>query len=291
VADDDGSAEGNALDDLARSWSEVLGQFAVEAGRPATNAELAEVLTWAVRSAAGDDLDDLPAGALVVAPGRSRALSVVPELNDAVFVLATALVSNAVAVLRGVVERPSTQSLLDLLGDAVTRAPEGADVGGPGGWTLRRGGRPKVRVTVGDVIAVPMEPGRYRYVVVVARNRFGTALGARAGSGPLRPPARPRRAASRPRYVGTESIEDGTWPVVGHDEEALAGFDPDPEIFHVPRPGGHARIGPYGAAERAGGALRDLTQEEAREVGVLEPGYAVALLTDEFEEELRRLVS
>jgi hypothetical protein len=270
---------------LAESWTELLAAFRDEADRFPTNAELAELLTWAFRSIA-DGIPDLPPSPTVQSAVNVRGRSVVPELNDVAFEHATALVTDAISLLAPVTGPPSAQSVLDLLANALPLAARASEIRGAGGWRLRPG-RARIRVRIGDVVAIPLARGKYRYVLVVARTRFGWAFGVLEGIHALRPSGPLRPAAVRPVYAGTERIADGQWPIVGHDEGLLDALDRDPEIYHEPRP--HPLIGPYGSAERAGGAMRHLSEEEAREVGLLDRTYVVAFMPNELVAWLRRL--
>ncbi len=268
------------LDALARAWTELLEQYQDEIGRRPTPPELAEVLSWALRAL--DGVAGYGPGAWVSAPGRPARGSRVDELNDAVFVMAADLVDLAADALSGVSGRTGAQAVLDLLADAYARAG-----GEPVGWSVRGGTGSTVRVKIGDVVAVPIGRGQYRYAVVVARNSVGTAVGILDAGGPMRPYAG-GRGGGRPLYVGMEAVSDGTWPVVGHDRELAAQFDPEPEFFHEPNPDDPA-VGPYGSAERPTGELRELSREEAEDIGLLDGSYVVGMLPREFEALLRSL--
>ncbi len=78
---------------------------------------------------------------------------------------------------------------------------------------------------------------------------------------------------------------DGTWPVVGHDEGLLAAFPSEPEIYHWPDPTWPG-IGEFGSAETAADVRRDISEAEAREVGLLDGTYCQVYLEEELQAKL-----
>lgn len=209
--------------------------------------------------------------------------------------IAADLASDAVAALARVGGHPSAQDVLRLLHDGLARGRESHLVQLPddsaGPWKIRaRGKKSRKRTRVGDVVAVPVGPGRYRHAIVVAKNNFGTALGILDGPGPLHPTAPLRSAALKPVFVGEESIANGSWPIVGHDEKLLELFDRDPEIFHRNNPNlPDPAIGPFGSGETALGRMRELSEAEATEIGLLDGSYHQFLMPQEFEGFLKSL--
>jgi hypothetical protein len=308
VHNESDSESDSELDRLIRGWAELIRQFTDEVGRIPSGSELAEVLTWALRSFV-DQVEGFPPDAVVeVVRGRSsgggagqsksekRARKIafeVDQLNDSVFVIAADLVSGAVAASARVVGRPSAQVVLNLLHDGLEQARASKVVELPddsvGHWKIRASRKKaQIRTRVGDIVAVPVGRGNYRHVIVVAKNDFGTAVGILDGPGPLHPTAPLRPTGLRPVYVGEESIGDGSWPIVGHDEEPLEHFDQDPEIFHdndpnLPDP----MIGPFGSGETASGRMRKLTEAEANEIGLLDESYRQFLLPQQLEDYLK----
>ena len=187
----------SGLDSLARGWAELISQFADETGRLPSGSELAEVLTWAFRSFA-DRVGGFPPHTVVeavrVQSSGDRAVkpesekrageiaSEVDQLNNSVFVIAADLVSEAVAALARPGGRPSAQAVLRLLHDGLEQARASKLVELPDDsaehWKIRAPGKKaRMRIRVGDIVAVPVGPDRYRHVIVVAKNRFGTAAG------------------------------------------------------------------------------------------------------------------
>jgi hypothetical protein len=133
-----------------------------------------------------------------------------------------------------------------------------------------------VRVRRGDVVAIPRKSGGYTLAVVVARNRFGTALGPLRGSFPFPRVASESRydASARPTYTDEVAIRNGTWSIVDHVEALLSLFPDEPGIYHAPDlqwPG--IQIGEFGSAESPSGSLREISEQEAEEVGLLNGAY------------------
>ncbi|MEU0880478.1 hypothetical protein ABZ345_17890 [Lentzea sp. NPDC005914] len=81
-----------------------------------------------------------------------------------------------------------------------------------------------------------------------------------------------------------EAVQSGRWPIIGHDDDLRAEFD-EPEIFHPPRED-RPNLGPHGAAETAAGNLRLLTEQEASEAGLSEPGFTQTYLWEHLEQRL-----
>ena len=126
------------LGGLAHEWSELIDQFIDELGRPPSNAELAEVLTWAFRSLSEQDVDAFPSDVTIEADGgrssgvstaksaagehAAQITSAVGQLNDSVFVTGADMASVALAELATSGGRPSVQAILNLLSDALMQA-------------------------------------------------------------------------------------------------------------------------------------------------------------------------
>jgi hypothetical protein len=271
---DDAALPDGALTETAGALAEVAGEFADELGRPPTLAEFLEIIGWSIP---GSGLPQpLPLRAVTTGnkrytgPGRSRA----GELNDGVFEAAR----DCLMPLFGLLEGPVTpevfaSALLRMVnrGRIALADVDGADVrkivaGDPA--------RRLVKAEIGDVLAIPV-PGGHRIAVVIAKNRFGTALGLFAGISPTGRLTAQVRAAPRkyPLYTEESLIKAGTWQIVGHDETLLKLFPANPEIYH--RPGAWPGIdtGEFGAAERADGPLRLIGAAEARETGLSDGTY------------------
>jgi len=157
--------------------------------------------------------------------------------------------------------------------------------------------RAKARARIGDIIAVPARDNAYHFVVLVCRNRFGTAFGLFRGCHPLRiPPADLASAATGVAiYSGEEAIGSGRWRLAGHGAHILDCFPADPEIYHRPQPWfvgipGIPAIGEFGAAETATGRLRNLTSAEAVDIDLADT-YEQVYLPEQFEQALARIIT
>jgi hypothetical protein len=278
-----------SADALAKAASRLEGvsaDFADLIGRPPTLGELLEVLGWAIpaNNDAADATFAPPMTFKANLKGNRRYASAeesrVGELNDSIFSDATdhliALIEDldaatgapvspqlfASAILQ--VLRTGQITLADVSGGDVRKLA----VNGP-----TRNPKPKV----GDVVAIPAQRGGYHLAVVVARNRFGTALGLFYGTSPLPRLGPAARRAPRPHPVHTNDrlIVTGVWRVVDHDETLLSLFPAEPEIYHKPGQWSDIGIdtGEFGAAETADGTIRLIGPDEAREVGLLDGTY------------------
>ncbi|WP_141582623.1 hypothetical protein [Actinomadura sp. WMMA1423] len=151
-----------------------------------------------------------------------------------------------------------------------------------------KGARPEP----GDVLALPVSGEKFGLAVVLTRNRFGTALGLLRGA--LLSP-RPRKGQYAPTpcvpiYTDERLLADGTWRKIDHDEQLLAHFPEDPEIYHSPDlqwPG--VELGEFGAAENSAGRLRFIDATEARTVGILDGSYRQARTGEEVQDLLSEL--
>jgi hypothetical protein len=251
-------------------FQRLVEAFADDIGAAPAFGEVLEILSLAGGSAGFD----AKLGRRKYRPsGPSR----VAELNDNAFVEASGLL----AML------PDDQAP-DLL--PLVRSTAFADVDGARITSIvaRISKQKAPKPVVGDIVAIPLGDGRYRLGVVVARNRFGTALGLLRGAVAAPRPVRDGEPL-RPVYTDDEQVLTGAWPVVGRDEDLLKLFPADPEHFQSPMP--HIAIlntGPFGSAETASGVLRHLDEAEAREVGVLDPDYRSILLSEDLTELIRQ---
>ncbi|EWT01043.1 hypothetical protein N865_11865 [Intrasporangium oryzae NRRL B-24470] len=267
----------------------VAADFAEQVGRRPTLAELLEILGWA---ALGPLSSRVTFTALMEGgvPYRGPRQSAVGELDDAVFVDASDLLS---LLARDGERRDDGIADPNELSSRLTAALQRwggalADVGAGSVTSLTvdvpRARRPKV----GDVLAIPASSGGYHLASVLARNRFGTALGVVEGTvpvprviGSLPVPAPARRL---PVYTDDRLVVSGAWTVVGHDEALLALFPSDPEIYHSPEPAWPGvDLGEFGAAETASGEMRLLGVEEARAIGLLDGSYQQSFMPEELE--------
>lgn len=141
-----------------------------------------------------------------------------------------------------------------------------------------------VKSKVGDVVAIPVSSGRYRIAVVVARNRFGTALGILRGVFAVPRLEVTRSGVTRgPIYTDDRMIAAGVWRLIGHDEGLLDLFPRAPEIYHAPDVWPDYDFGEFGAAETADGDIRTIGAEEANAVGLRDGTYRQVYMSDELE--------
>ena len=255
-----GKNETDALRAIAESFHQ-------EVGRPPSLGELFEVLTWASCTSGPSPVRfgaRTGTGGRYEAPAGSR----VGELNDAVFAQASTMLTE----LAETAGSDTPKVLARLLGQAIrTSGIALGDVGADDKVTVSaKATASHAKPKVGDVVAVPSAHGGHHLAVVVAQNRFGTALGLVRRSA-----AAPERAIPRlPFYTDDVLVRDGTWKVLGPDRTLLARLPDEPEVFHPPDidwPG--IDLGDFGAAENVAGSLRLLDEAEAREVGLLDRSY------------------
>ena len=299
--------KGRHLSRLAAALRELAEDFADEVGRPPTCAEFFEVLAEGLRETPDDMLSDIntanvlalrPQPACAAAAGGEE--SAVANLNDNVFNLAAELMAEAAGRLRaGAGAAPTLEALCAALAEALRLCP--AEMLGdarPADITAieaevegkkARGGKKRAS-RVGDIVAIPAEGGGFYTAVVVAKNTFGTAYGLFEGATPLEGATAAGRAPlpkPNPLYAGDRLVGTGRWQIVGHDEAALAHFPERPELYHRPGLPQWLSKGAYGAAQLPGGGFRDLSREEAEEIGLLrEGGYKGVYQDDQLEEYL-----
>jgi len=239
-----------------------VAEMADELGGPPTLAEFLEVLGWA-------SADGGPSRFAVTLVGgepyRSESPSRVPDLDDDVF-------AEAGEYAHGLGGAKLADFLLaELRGGRIILADVEPDE--IGGLTVETPRKRVAKPKPGDVVAIPAAAGGYRPAVVLARNRFGTALGLFTGISPNGQVGRLRSAPGRPVYTDESLIKDGTWPVVDHDESLLELFPADPPIYHRPNAWPGIDTGEFGAAETADGTMTPISEDEAGELGLTDGTY------------------
>lgn len=262
---------------------EVLSSFQDEIGSPPTLGEFLEIVGLAMPSAS-EDIDVSPGVFQIDAKVggkkyRPRHDSRVPELNDSAFVDASSLLTFIGEQVSAGHGRAASlgdlaTAILEILRgeDVAFDDIRGTEVNSLAVTVPKNAAKPKP----GDLIAIPVGNSGYRMAVITARNRFGTAIGllGPATSLPRVNKASLSSAAERSVYTDDQLFSEGVWMIVGHDDELLSRFPPDPEIYHGPDlifP--DAQLGEFGAAETASGVIRQITKNEAEEVGLLDNSY------------------
>ncbi|MGW0819692.1 hypothetical protein [Streptomyces sp. NPDC002845] len=282
----DASFSADALEDSVSRLTALSTEFFEQVGKLPSLGELLEILGWA-------SYGIYPAPLTFKAKlkgNRSyerRSDSLVDELNDSIFV-------DGAAFLDVLAREPSGQ-LLSTSGMASALA---ATLNDPRisledveseEW-VRLTVNPQKRITkpkIGDILAIPAKGGSYYMALIVARNRFGTALGFLRGKYLVpKPKSRDSSVARRfPVYTDDRLVSTGVWNVVAHDESLLSLFPAEPEIYHAPDlqwPG--VDLGEFGAAETAAGSIRLIGLDEAREVGLLDGTYQQSYLGESVQQ-------
>jgi hypothetical protein len=223
-------------------------------------------------------------------PYRGSRKSRTPDLNDAVFVEAAdflSYLSRGLAEINdGTVVAPDelAAGILQALNDSELALK---DVAMNEVVSLQSESPRKVtRARRGDVVAIPDKKGNYHLAVVVARNRFGMALGVLRGISRYPRVESPDRyrAASSAIYTDEHLVTDGTWPIIDHVEDLLSLFPDEPEIYHPPDLLSGPEVGEFGAAETSSGRLRNITKQEAEDVGLLNDAYRQVYLSEHLQE-------
>lgn len=282
-----------ARDTAAKGFAEVAAEFRELLGGAPTLAEFLAVLGWAVPadSDATDGTFPLPLEFTVRLRGNKRyrapAESRVGDLDDNLYVETSDLAVALLDRLRAESGEPVTpqgfaSAVLEVLRtgriDLADVAPENIQE-----LVAKVAAKRVAKPPVGTIVAIPAAQGGYHGAVVVARNRFGTALGLFNGiSTTGRLTEDQRRAPKRfPVYTGDDLVKKGEWPIVGHDEGLLELFPANPEIYHKPSrgPDVDADTGQFGAAETADTeALRLIDADEAAAVGLANGQYRAVYL-------------
>src|SRR5262245_50994242 len=296
----------------AEGIKEVADEFAAEMGNRPSCADLFEILTWALRTGDKEKLSDVhTSNILALRPqtkkrdGRPDSLDrdytgeAVAGLNDAVFVAASDFLLRLVNAFNDATGHlPSLTDICDLLVDGLRQCDELLldDITPAQITNAKPEARKQQKISprVGDIVAIPARDGECFFAVVLAKNAFGTAYGLFEGKNRLKPVSKNSHPAVNPRpvYSADDFIESGRWKIIGHDEGLLSLFPEEPEIYHrqrADRP--NPLLGPYGAGETASGKLRQLTREEAEEIGLLSDEYRQSYLPDTLETYLNAILS
>lgn len=285
---------------LRERIGEIGDEFKNEIDRVPIVDELLEILSYGASAlpAITFGSEDAPAAVTFRAKWRGakqvEESNAIGELNDSLFVLAADLFGSIVSYCG--VEKLNEKQLSDWL-TTVVQALIAAGSLGSGGGELQKievkatRGKSK-RGKVGDVVAIPAGSGRYYIAVIVGKNQFGTAYGFFRGRHPLRAPPK-SRVVEHPIYSDDDPIWAGRWKVIGHDEQLRSLFPAEPEIFHRPQQTypGEPEIGPFGSGETVSGKMRNVSQDEAQRLGLLDGSYRQIYPSQIFEQALERLTA
>ncbi|MGW1735849.1 hypothetical protein [Streptomyces sp. NPDC001999] len=269
---DKASPKDRAIAEFASRVSAISSSFTEQIERKVTVGELLEILGVAVPGDMGIPVKfkvQLKGSKRYEGPSGSR----VGELNDSVFVQASEAIAD---LLNWEGESATPADLASLLKLALKASDvEFADVHAEEIAQISAISPKRVtKAKIGDIVAIPAKAGGYRIAVVVARNRFGTALGLFRGVFKV-PRVRAQRSniSGIPIYTDEQLIAAGVWLIVDHDESLLEFFSSEPEIYHAPDVWPNRDFGTFGAAETADGEIRPIGEEEANAVGIGDGSY------------------
>ncbi|MFB7257768.1 hypothetical protein [Streptomyces nojiriensis] len=159
--------------------------------------------------------------------------------------------------------------------------------------SIAAAGSAAAKPETGDILAIPVEGGWYA-AIVVARNRFGVALGLFWEKFHSLASVNPQHstACQFPVYSDDVQVLNGSWELVGRDGSLLSAFPGEPEIYHLPVPvwPGYD-FGEFGAAETPAGDIRLIDGDEARAVGVANGSYRQSYASEFLQRSLDGLVS
>lgn len=269
------SPETRAFAEFACKVSEISSDFADQVQSQITLGELLEIFSLTVLGDIG-----IPVKFKAKLKGakryEERSRSRVGELNDSVFVEA----SEALGALLTWGDESGQSATPAELASRLTLALKMSDIEFSDIRTeqimqISAASRKRVaKAKIGDVVGIPRKSGGYLMALVVARNRFGTALGLFRGAFAVPKPQVKRSAVvGNPIYTDDQLIATGGWPIIDHNEDLLDLFLRDPEIYHAPDAWPNLDFGEFGAAETADGKIRPIGAGEADAVGLAGGSY------------------
>jgi len=153
--------------------------------------------------------------------------------------------------------------------------------------------RKRITPRPGDIYAVPRDPGGFYFLIHITENRFGDAFGIFDGHSvhPSIDTAWAPNPISHAVYTGRALIANGRWKRAGQRVDLLELFPSAPEIYHNKADNPlNDQIGPFGSGERATGELRNLTEAEAKQLGLDRGTYRQIMLEEQLEEYLQHLL-
>jgi hypothetical protein len=285
--------------------SEISNEFVDELKFQPSSLEIFEILSWGLKTCDNDILADVnPSNITALKPKIKKKIksieqstasdpkkSSVEDLNDHIFVVANDFFADLVNAMKlDIGQAPTLENLCDVLLGGLHRCDDDLllDVL-PSEIT---GIKPEIRKQrkilskVGDVVAIPAKNNEFFIACILTKNCFGTAYGFFEGTHKPRPisTTSPPPINPYPIYSDDEFVVNGKWQIITHDEKLLLLFPSEPEIYHSDQIFEEdPKIGPYGSGETASGDLRDLTKEEAEQIGLLSGGYHQSYLSEDLD--------
>lgn len=279
--------------DMAKSF---LSELTVQLGGSPTLDEILEVLGWCIPTTA-KSLVPAPGMPVIFQAVRRPAKndvrpSRVVTLNDSAFITGTDFIQQAVDEMatmegRSVALAEIAPYLLGTL-RSVPDALIDESLDKVSSITIRKNSSTR-RPKIGDVLGIPTATYGYRLAVVLARNRFGVAIGLFKGVF-LRPSIESLNSVATLFpcvYTDDSLVRAGTWRIIDNSEGLLRLFPGEPEIYHMPNPS-CPDLGQFGGAETADGSLRPVTLLEAERVGLTDGSYVQIYLGEQLQELLNR---
>ncbi|MFI8338474.1 hypothetical protein ACIF8W_00060 [Streptomyces sp. NPDC085639] len=270
----------NSQERFSADLEALLLELCEQMDGPPTLSEFLEILEWSA-----DDIYSGPlkfeavlADRIVTAESNQTR---VPELSDSIFSDVASVLS---ALAKGSGTHVTPQGLASILLIFVNdHAGNLLDVarGDVTSLSVALAGS-GVEVVVGDVLGIPATDGSWYAAVVVARNRFGLALGLFQTRFEFCPSMHSEGFVPHgfPLYTDDAMLSNGSWEVIGHDDTLVAHFSPDPEIYHSPGFWPGVDVGEFGAAESPSGDIRLIGREEARAVGLAAGTYQHSYMSE-----------
>jgi len=224
-------------------------------------------------------------------------VSLIDDLNDNSFALATEYIASLSREIEDETgEKPTLEELCDLLAWGlrscsadILKDADPANVTAVRATLARKG---KVVLKPGDLIAIPAEVRSGCYLALfIVTNGFGYAYGLFEGRHNKKPLSRAShlKPLQYPIYSGRAFVANGRWQIIGNYPHLLPLFPSVPELFHSKRDNeNNPKIGSFGSGESPNNALRQLSEAEARTLGLLDGSYRQCLLEQEIEALLNR---
>lgn len=210
------------------------------------------------------------------------------EVSDGTYVEMCRLIAKAAKSLEeDYGETPTVKQFADVLAAALQETGPGVFNGvSPQFVQAVRVSFSKVRsVRPGAVVGFPASSGGWFRAVVLKRTRFGDPLGILKGvARRLNESIGDNAASELVCYSTLASIKDRKLFLSRlYFPELVSRFPDQPEIYHRNEDNrGDPKIGKFGVAETPSGELREIDQEEAEKVGLLDKTNRAAYLEVDF---------